>query len=70
VWAVFATLMIALIIGTSVFWLWMLVDCLSRPERKFKGKNDKLIWILLMIFFWVLGSILYFFMVKEKKGKR
>lgn len=70
IWALMSVIMLSLIIGVFVFWLWMLIDCLNRPDKKFKGKNDKLIWILIMIFFWILGSILYYFMVKRKKEKR
>jgi hypothetical protein len=43
------------------FWLWMLIDCL---KRSFK---DKLLWVLIMIFLGPLGSILYFFLVKNKR---
>lgn len=47
-----------------IFWLWMLIDCL---QREFK---DKLLWVLVIIFVWILGAILYYFLVKSKKIKK
>lgn len=48
-----------------IFWIWMLIDCLTR--KKFE---DKLVWTLVLIFLNVLGAVLYYFLVKSKKGKR
>ena len=45
------------------FWLWMLIDCL---KRKFK---DKIVWVVVMILLGPLGSILYYFLVKNKKKR-
>ena len=59
----FAVLIIAFAIGSVVFWVWMLIDCL---ERKFK---DKLAWIIVLIFLHVLGAVLYYFLVKSKREK-
>lgn len=55
---------IAFFIFLFVFWIWMLVDCL---KRKFKGDNDKLLWALLLIIGGLIGAILYFFIVYNKK---
>ena len=55
-------LLIALIsIIGSVFWLWMLIDCLKRDFK------DKMLWVILLVFLNILGAILYFFFVKRKK---
>ena len=48
-----------------VFWIWMLIDCLQR--KKFE---DKLVWILVLIFLNILGAIFYYFLVKSKERKR
>ncbi len=50
------------------FWLWMLVDCLKRPDEKFAigGNNAKLIWILVIIFTGFIGALLYYFLIKRK----
>ena len=43
------------LLGTA-FWVWMLIDCaLNEPT----AGNDKLIWVLIILFAQVLGAILY-----------
>ncbi len=51
-----------------VFWLWMLVDCLKRPDDEFAmgGNYAKLIWILVIVFVGFIGALIYFFLIKNK----
>ena len=52
-----------------VFWIWMLIDCL---KRNFKKDNDKIVWVLVIVFLSVLGAVIYYFVVKigdKKIGK-
>ena len=51
-------ILLPLFIVAVVFWLWMLVDALQR-----KHFDDKLVWILVMLFLSIIGSILYYFLV-------
>ena len=52
----------------AIFWVWMFIDCLSR--EKYDEQNDKLIWVIVMLFASIFGAILYFFIVRRKlKGK-
>ena len=52
----------------------MLIDCI---KRGFKKENDKVVWILVIIFLHIIGAIVYYFVVKvddkqivkEKKKK-
>jgi hypothetical protein len=44
-------------------WLWALIDCLGGD---FKG-NDKIAWLLVVIFVPLVGSILYFFIGRGQK---
>ena len=55
--------LIMLIIGliSTVFWLWMLIDCVL---RKFKSNTNKIIWVLIIVFGHFIGALLYFFFVK------
>lgn len=46
-----------------IFWLWMLIDCI---KRDFPKPNDKIMWILLLIFIPVIGILIYYFIVKRK----
>jgi len=50
------------LIGT-IFWVWMLVDCLTR--RSLQG-NEKLIWVLVILLGNVLGALVYFFVGRSR----
>ncbi|HID28021.1 MAG TPA: hypothetical protein EYP22_09465 [Methanosarcinales archaeon] len=54
--------------GLFILWLWMLIDCLKRPDNWFAigGNNAKLIWVLVIIFTGFIGALLYYFLVKSK----
>ena len=60
-------LLIVLLLVATAFWVWMLVDC---AKRKFKAENEQLLWILLIVFTGLLGSLIYFFMIKNKNKKK
>lgn len=40
-----------------------LIDIL---KSEFKG-NDKLIWVLVVLFLWIIGAILYYFIGRNQK---
>jgi hypothetical protein len=52
-------------IFSFIFWIWMIVDC---AQRDFKGDN-KVVWILILVFLGILGAIIYYFVVKIKIRK-
>ena len=58
-------LMLSLFIILSVCFLWIiaLVDIL---RSEFQG-NDKVVWVIVVIFFPFLGSILYFLVGRSRK---
>ena len=58
---------ILLALALFVFWLWMLVDCLKRPDEKFAvgGSYAKLIWVLVILFAQIIGALLYYFLIKR-----
>ncbi|ETA68551.1 hypothetical protein MettiDRAFT_2024 [Methanolobus tindarius DSM 2278] len=51
------------IIGT-LFWLWMLIDCATKEPSE---GNDKLIWIIIIVFTHVLGALVYFVIRRPKR---
>ena len=53
------------IIGFAI-WLWALIDVLSSD---FVKQSDKTVWIVVILFLPVLGSILYFIMGTKGKVK-
>ena len=54
---------IGLIIFAFVFWIFMIVDV---AKRNFKKENDKIMWVLIIIFTGIIGSLIYYFLVKKK----
>jgi hypothetical protein len=56
--------MILCVIAAFGFWLWMLIDCLLRSDEAFRGKNDRLIWTLVIILTNFVGAFIYLFVVK------
>lgn len=51
------TLIIGFVILTMVLWFWAIIDITS---SRFKKPHMNTIWFLAVLFFPVLGSILYF----------
>src|SRR3989338_11594016 len=45
-----------------VFWLWMLIDAIKNQEE------NKLMWVLLIVFLNVLGAIIYYCSQKRKRA--
>jgi len=64
-WGAFALFFLLVIALVFVFWIWMLVDALMR--KKFQ---DKLIWILVIIFLHFIGALIYYFLVYKKAKRR
>lgn len=50
-------------IATTAFWIWMLVDCLTKVRS---DGNDKLIWALVIILAHGPGALIYFFVQRPK----
>ena len=42
-----------------IFWAWTFYSLMSMPDSAFKGRNDKLIWGVLMIVWNVVGALLF-----------
>ena len=57
-------LLLAVIIAIMAFWIWMIVDCAG---RNFKKSEDKIVWILIVLFLQIIGAIIYYFAIKKSK---
>lgn len=53
-----------LMMALTALWIYALVD-ITRSE--FKGDNDKLIWLLLVILIPFIGTVLYFAIGQNQK---
>lgn len=49
-----------------IFWIWMLIDCVKNPALV---DNQKIVWILIVVFLNGFGALLYFFIARSKKGR-
>ncbi len=63
-----SVLAFAFTLALLAFWIWMLADCLKRPDKKFKygGRNAKLIWTIVVVFLACLGALVYYFLIKRE----
>ncbi len=43
-------------IATTVFWIWMIIDCATSQREA----GEKIVWLLVIIFLHVLGALIYF----------
>jgi hypothetical protein len=43
-------------IGLTVFWIWMLVDCIQKEPAQ---GNDRLIWVLVIVLVGWIGALIY-----------
>ena len=48
-------LFVALVLGATIFWIYMIVECATKESS---SGNEKLIWILIIIFTHLLGALL------------
>ena len=46
------------------FWIWMLVDCVANEHP---GKDDQLIWVLVIVLANWIGAVVYFFVGRKRR---
>ena len=46
---------------TTIFWIWMIIDCIGNGALT---GTSKIVWLLVVIFLPLLGSLLYFFLAR------
>jgi len=52
-------------VAAFAFWLWMLIDCLKYESSE---GNDKVIWVLVIIFVNWIGALVYFFVRRQPRN--
>lgn len=63
-WFFLLTFSIALGIGATVFWIWILIEILTRETDE---NNTRLIWTLVVIFTHWLGALIYLFARRSER---
>jgi hypothetical protein len=61
--AMFLVFFLLMFAGT-IFWIWMIVDCVQNEPAT---GNDKIVWLLLLLFTHFVGAVIYFF---ARRGPR
>ncbi len=59
-----------LILILSIFFVVFVIPIIALVDiikSEFKGSNDKLIWVLIVLFTWIIGAVLYYFIGREQK---
>ena len=60
----FSLLFLVIGIGGTIFWIWMLVDCVTKEPSE---GNDKLIWILVIVLTGWIGALIYLIARRPKR---
>lgn len=60
----FALFFLGLGLLATIFWIWMLVDCATKESSQ---GNDKLVWIVVIVFTHLLGALIYFFVRRPRR---
>ncbi|OGG14834.1 hypothetical protein A2773_07070 [Candidatus Gottesmanbacteria bacterium RIFCSPHIGHO2_01_FULL_39_10] len=55
-----------IVFAPTIFWILMLIDAI---KRDYTDKNDKILWVLVIIFASFIGALIYYFMIKAKAKK-
>ena len=53
---------VLLAIGT-IFWVWMVIDLLT---RKFFDQQKKIVWLVVLLFAGIPGAIIYYFVARNQ----
>lgn len=53
-----------LVIGGIAFWVWMLVDCITKEPA---NGEDRTMWILLIALLGAFGALLYYFIRRPQR---
>jgi hypothetical protein len=51
-------------VGGTIFWIWMLVECVVKESSQ---GNEKVVWIVVIALTHVLGAALYFFIRRPER---
>jgi hypothetical protein len=57
-------IVLCVVIAIFAFWIWMIVDCATNEPSE---GNEKLVWIVIIIFAQIIGALIYFFVRRPKR---
>ena len=63
-WEIITLLFLLIPLATIVFWIVMLIDCATHETAQ---DSQKVVWVLIIIFIPLLGSVLYYFIRRRPR---
>jgi hypothetical protein len=60
---------ILILLPFIIFAIPVVIALIDILKNEFEG-NNKIIWVLVVIFFWLIGAILYYFIGRKQKIKK
>ncbi len=63
-WLLVDTIILCFIFFGFAFWIYMIIDAIKNEKD-----NDRIVWILILIFLHALGALIYYFVRKRPRKK-
>jgi hypothetical protein len=61
---VMALLVLLLGLLGAIFWLWMLMDCVTKESNQ---GNDRVVWVLIILLTNIIGALMYWFFRRPQR---
>jgi hypothetical protein len=62
----FTCLTFFILVPGTIFWIWMLVDCVRNEPSE---GNDKIVWMLIIVFLHFIGGLIYYFVRRPERRR-
>jgi hypothetical protein len=59
----FSLAFVSFILFLCCFWIWMLIDCVTKES----DTGNKLVWALIILFSHIIGALAYYFIVRRPR---
>jgi len=60
----------AVAVAAFLFWLYVLWTAATMPDSDFPGRNDKVIWVMIVLFTPIIGALLFALWQLEQSMQR
>lgn len=60
----FVLIIVAIAIGATIFWIWTILDCVTKEPSE---GNEKIVWLLLIILTHFVGAAIYYLVRRPQR---
>jgi Phospholipase_D-nuclease N-terminal len=60
----FLLIVLPIAVGACAFWIWMLVECLTKEADT---GNTKIAWLLAILLAQIVGAVIYYFVRRPRR---